>query len=314
MKYIDIAGAGMPCSKLVLGTDYYKPDIMDKIGPILDAFTDMGGNAIDTAHIYGGGNSERALGLWMESRNNRDRVLILTKGAHHNRDGPRVTAAHIAQDLEESLERLRTDYIDLYALHRDDPTQPVGGIVEALNAHIDAGRIRAIGASNWTHQRLQEANEYAAAHGLVGFSFSSPNLSLAKPNEPRWEGCVSADEAACDWHERVQMPLLSWSSQAGGFFSGRFSPEKTDDKEAVRVYYSDANWERLRRSRELAERKGATPIQIACAYVLCQPFPACALVGPQSPEELRSSAAALAIELSRDELEWLDLRSDRAPL
>lgn len=313
MQTIRIQGLEKPCSKLVLGTDYYKPEIMDEIEVLLDAFLEMGGNAIDTAYIYGGGGSERALGLWMAARGNRDKVVLLTKGAHHDKNGPRVTPQHIEHDLNESLERLRTDYVDLYALHRDDPQVPVGPIIEALNEHIAAGRIRAIGASNWTHARLQEANDYAAAHGLVGFTFSSPNLSLAKPNEPRWPGCVSADEEACRWHEEKQMPLLSWSSQAGGFFSGRYSPEYTEDKEAVRVYYSDANWERLRRARALAERKGATAIQIACAYVLNQPFPACALIGPRSLEELRSSAEALNIKLSRAELEWLDLRSDREP-
>ena len=313
MQYIEIAGLNRPCSKLVLGTDYYSPALLDSVSELMDAFVAIGGNTLDTAHIYGGGNSERAIGLWMEARRNRDQVVILTKGAHHNAAGPRVTPEHIERDLMESLERLRTDYVDLYALHRDDPSVPVGPIIEALNRHIESGRIRAIGASNWTHARLQEANEYAAAHGLKGFSFSSPNLSLAKPNEPRWPGCVSADEAACAWHEATQMPLLSWSSQAGGFFTGRYSPEVREDKEAVRVYYSDANWERLRRARLLAERRGGESVQIACAYVLNQPFPACALIGPKNVAELHSSAAALQIRLSAQELRWLDLRTDEDP-
>ena len=115
------------------------------------------------------------------------------KGAHHDHNGPRVTKEAIRRDLLTSLERLRTDYVELYALHRDDPSVPVGEIIEALNEHIEAGRIGAIGGSNWTWQRPHAANDYAASHGLTGFTFSSPNLSLAKANEPFWEGCVSAD-------------------------------------------------------------------------------------------------------------------------
>lgn len=306
MQTIEIQGLKKPCSQLILGTDYYRPEIMEKIGEIMDTFVALGGNAIDTAYIYGGGNSEKAIGLWMESRKNRSDVLILTKGAHHDQNGPRVKKQFIDEELAVSLERLRTDYVDMYALHRDDPDVPVGHIIEALNEHVEAGRIHAIGVSNWTIKRIVEANEYAAKNGLVGFTFSSPNLSLAKPNEPYWAGCVSADRSDCEWHEREQFPLLSWSSQARGFFTGRFTPEVRDNADMVRVFYSDANWARLKRAEEMAKERGVTTIQIALAYVLNQPFPACALVGPQNPAEMRSCYEATKIKLTREELEWLE--------
>lgn len=307
METILIPGTDKPVSILMKGSDYFTHDQYEKAAANLDAFLAIGGNAVDTAHIYCGGQSEEVLGRYMEERGNRDDLVILTKGAHHDHTGPRVNRQAINSDLTTSLERLRTDYVELYALHRDDPSVPVGEIIEALNEHIEAGRIGAIGGSNWTWQRLQEANEYAAAHGLAGFTFSSPNLSLAKVNEPFWHGCVSADAETLRWHEQQQLPLLSWSSQARGFFTGRFSPEVRDNDDIVRVFYSDGNWERLRRAEQLAKEKEVTVIQIALAYVLNQPFPTCALIGAQNAQELRSCQEGTSIKLTRAELDWLDL-------
>ncbi|WP_248925662.1 aldo/keto reductase [Paenibacillus hamazuiensis] len=307
MEYISIQGSPKPVSKLIKGSDYFKFDVYDKVCENIDAFLAIGGNTLDTAHIYCGGESEQVIGRYMRERGNRDELVILTKGAHHNKDGPRVNKECIDSDLFTSLERLETDFIELYALHRDDPSVPVGAILEALNEHIEAGRIGAIGGSNWSWQRLQEANDYAASHGLVGFTFSSPNLSLAKANEPFWAGCVSADAETCAWHEKHQLPLLSWSSQARGFFTGRFSPEVRDNADMVRVFYSDGNWERLRRAEQLAKEKQVSVIQIALAYVLNQPFPTCALIGAQNTAELRSCDEGARIKLTREELDWLDL-------
>ena len=307
MDYISIPGVSKPVSRLIKGTDYFTHETYARAAANMEAFLAIGGNAVDTAHIYCGGQSEEAIGRYMEETGSRDKLVILTKGAHHDQHGPRVNKEAIDSDLFRSLERLRTDYVELYALHRDDPNMPVGAIIEALNAHIEAGRIGAIGGSNWTWRRLQEANDYAAAHGLVGFAFSSPNLSLAKANEPFWAGCVSADADTLAWHEERGLPLLSWSSQARGFFTGRFTPEVRDNADLVRVFYSDDNWERLRRAEQLAKEKGVTAIQIALAYVLNQPFPACALIGAQNAEELRSCDEGARIKLTREELDWLDL-------
>jgi len=310
METIRIAGVDKPVSRLIKGTDYFWHKNYETAAANLDAFLAVGGNTVDTARIYCGGESEEVLGRYMEERKARDRFVILTKGAHHDRSGPRVNREAIREDLMRSLEKLRTDHVELYALHRDDPSVPVGEIIEALNEHIEAGRIQAIGGSNWTWRRLQEANAWAEAHGLVGFAFSSPNLSLAKANEPFWPGCVSADEETIRWHEETQMPLLSWSSLARGFFSGRFTPERRDDPDIVRVFYSDANWERLRRAELLAREKGASVAQIALAWVLNQPFPTCALIGARNAEELRSCREGMDIRLTRAELDWLDLAAE----
>jgi aryl-alcohol dehydrogenase-like predicted oxidoreductase len=296
------------CSRLILGTaQFHQYDNKEQAFVIMDEFVNLGGNLFDTAHSYI--DSEEIVGEWIEKRNNRSQIFLLTKGAHPDDGelGPRVNKRSIDNDVFDSLKRLRTDYIDFYALHRDDPSFEVGPIIEALNEHIAAGRIHAIGASNWTHERIHEANEYAAANGLVGFTFSSPNLSLARCNEPRWTGCVSVDEKALKWYKGNQFPLLSWSSQAGGFFSGRFSPDNHDNEEMVRVYYNEDNWERYKRAEKLSKEKGASTIEIALAYVLNQSFPTAAIIGPEKVEELVSSVKGAEIILSEKEMKWLDL-------
>ena len=309
MKHIQIQNVDKKISSLVMGFRLFAPDVMDKVSEVLDNYLAIGGNTIDTAHIYMGGKSEQAIGIWMEENKRRDDVVILTKGAHHNQHGPRVNKQAIDEELAISLERLRTDYVELYALHRDDPNIPVGEILEALNAHVEAGRIGAFGGSNWSAERLQEANDYAEKNGLVGFTFSSPNFSLAKAQEPYWAGCVSVDDPTLAWHEKSNLPLLSWSSQARGFFTGRFTQEDRSNEDLVRVFYNDDNWERYRRAEELAKEKGVETIQISLAYVLNQSFPTAAIIGAQNQKELLSCKDAATISLTEDEIKWLDLRT-----
>jgi aryl-alcohol dehydrogenase-like predicted oxidoreductase len=308
MSYLSIPGIDMPVSRVAMGTVSFSPDDYPRAAELLDAFLERGGTAVDTAHVYGRGASERVLGRWLTESRQRSKIVLIDKGCHPIGDsGPRVSPELIHADLAESLDRLRTDSIDLYLLHRDDEQVPVGLLVEALNAEREAGRIRAFGGSNWRVERIAEANAYAEAHGLVGFAVSSPNLSLARPNVPVWPGCLSVRDADKAWHAANQFPLVSWSSQARGFLSGQFLPTDTRDAEMVRVWYSDANFERLNHAIELGQRRGVGPIAIALAYVLNQPFPTVALVGPATVAELDESLQALDIELTAEDLAFLDL-------
>ncbi len=309
MRTIQIDKIEKSITGLVMGTDYFTPDIMDKVTDVLEDYINIGGNLIDTAYVYAGGKSEEAIGIWMEENKRRDDVLLLTKGGHPNEDGPQINKSAIDEELKISLDRLRTDSVELYALHRDDPSVPVGEILEILNAHVESGKIGAFGGSNWSIERLQEANDYAKNNGLIGFSFSSPNLSLAKAKEPYWPGCVSINESMLAWHEQSNLPLLSWSSQARGFFTGRFTPEDHSNESLVRVFYNDANWERYHRAEQLAQQKGVDTIQISLAYVLNQSFPTAAIIGPQNHEEMLSCKLAANLHLSEDEIKWLDLRT-----
>jgi aryl-alcohol dehydrogenase-like predicted oxidoreductase len=258
------------------------------------------------------------LGRWVKERGVEDKVVIIGKGAHHNQDRQRVTPFDITADLHDSLARQKRDYFDLYLLHRDDPSKPVGPIVEILNEHKRAGKIKVFGGSNWSVERIQEANAYAAANNLAGFTISSPNFSLAVQAKPPWENCVSisGDQEARAWYQANQMPLFPWSSLAGGFLSGRFNRGNVDslteplDKLAVETYCFEDNFRRLDRVQELANEKGLSVPQIATAYVLSVPLNIFALVGCNNAAEYAANVAASSLKLTPQEIAWLELRSD----
>jgi len=321
MYYGNVRGVEKPVSHLVLGTMIINTRELEESFNLMDAVFKLGCTTLDTAHGYAGGDSERAIGRWMEERGNRDKVVVLTKGAHPNSDRKRVTPFDITSDLHDSLARLRTDYIDIYLLHRDDPSVPVGPIVEILNEHLQAGRIHSMGGSNWTHQRIQEANEYADAHGLVPFVASSPNFGLAEQVEDPWgPGCVSLsgpkEAAARAWYEKNQIPVFAYSSLGRGFFSGRITRENFEtqkdsiDGACLRAYCHEQNFKRLDRVQILAEEKGMTVPQIAMAYIMNQPLNVFALVGAVNHDEFKANVEACELTLSPEEIDWLDLRSD----
>lgn len=305
MPYGRIAGIDKPVSRMVIGSMVVHADRLPFSFELLDHFHEIGGNAIDTAYVYGGGKSEPAVGQWIRERGLRDRIVLIAKGAATSAATPDL----VTREMLESLDRLGLDYADLYLMHRDNPAVPVGEFVDCLNGHREAGRLRAYGGSNWTTGRLQAANDYAQAHNIPGFAASSPNFSLAHWNEPMWEDCITAsDPESRAWYAGTQMPLLAWSSQASGLFTGRFRPEDADSAgDVARVWFNIGNWERLRRAQEVGARHGVTALQIALAYVLAQPLNIFALIGPQSTEETRTSAQALTVTLSPEELRYLDL-------
>jgi len=304
MRYGRVEGVDKPVSRLVMGTMIFKPGQLPLACALLDHFYEVGGNCLDTAHVY---RCEETVGEWIKLRGIREDLVVIGKGA---RDAA-GTPAGLTLQLLETLDKMRLDYLDLYLMHTDNPAVPVGELVDCLDAHRRAGRIRAFGGSNWSIERLEAATEYARAHGITGSAASSPNLSLAAWNEPMWPGCLTAsDRRSRDWYERSRMPLFAWSSQATGFFSGRYGPEDRGVpalEKIVRTWFNDANFERLERARELAKRSGATPAQIALAWVLCQPFPTFALVGPQTIDELRELLPALELELAAEDVRWLNL-------
>ena len=307
MNYTRFEPLARDLSRLVLGSLAFHLEALDLTFEVLDAWREAGGNGVDTAHLYNGGNSERAIGKWLEARGGRGDLVLITKGAHHNVDRRRVTPEDITCDLRDSLVRLRTDYIDLYILHRDDPSVPVDEIVDVLNQHQRSGRIRAFGGSNWSPARLDAANEYADRHGLAGFTASSPQLSLAVPNGEMWPGCLDArSPQALAWYRERQMPLFAWSSQARGFFSGAYTPENVGESALMtHLFASPGNWARFRRAEELGRQRGYSTIEVALAWVLHQPFPVFPLIGPASVSELHSSLRALELELSPEEVAWL---------
>ena len=316
MKFGTVRGLDKPVARLAQGTTMISSAEIDQSFALLDAIFALGGNTFDTGHVYGNGDCERTLGRWISERGIREQVVIIGKGAHHNADRNRVTPFDITSDLHDSLARLKTDTIDIYLLHRDDPSQPVGPIVEVLNQHRQAGHIRAFGGSNWTHTRILAANAYAEAHGLQPFTISSPNFSLAQQAQPPWPGCVSisgeAGEAAREWYARSRIPLITWSSLAGGFFSGRFRRDNLDsfsdgpDQLCAQVYGHEANFQRLERAQALGRERGLTAAQVALACVLQQPLNIFALVGCRTAAEFAENLQATDFDLTPEQLAWLE--------
>jgi aryl-alcohol dehydrogenase-like predicted oxidoreductase len=324
MQYGAVAGIKKPVSRLVQGTTMISSSEQARSFQLLDDVFDQGCNSFDTAHVYGRGDGERVVGQWVRQRGLRDHVVIIGKGAHPNEDRPRVTPFDITSDLFDSLARFQFDYIDLYLLHRDDPSVPVGPIVDVLNEHYRAGRIQAFGGSNWTIDRIQEANAYAHQKGLLPFVASSPNFSLAEQVKAPWRGCISIGGAqgkpARAWYEHESLALLTWSSLAGGFFSGRFSAsnfweqfEDPLDSLCIESYCYVENFQRLERARQLASTKGVTVPQVALAYVLSQPFNIFAIIGCKNGVEFQENLKASAISLSSHEMAWLESGDEVGP-
>lgn len=323
MKYGTVAGIDKQVSRLVQGTIPLTEDDIPGSFALLDAVYEHGCRTFDTAYSYGDGACERVLGAWYNSRGVRDDIVVLGKCAHPENGRIKVTPEDITSDLHESLVRQGTEQIELFVLHRDNPAVPVEPIVDVLNEHKQAGKIGVFGGSNWSAARIAEANAYAAANGLEGFTLSSPNYSLAEQVKAPWEGCVSvsgpAGESDRAWYIEQGMPIFPWSSLAGGFFSGRFRRDNLDtfdsylDKLCVESYCVEDNFRRLDRVEEVGARYGLTVPQVAMAFIMSQPLDVFALVGCRNGDEFAMNAAVLGHELSADELAWLDLKLDERP-
>jgi aryl-alcohol dehydrogenase-like predicted oxidoreductase len=300
VRYHEVPGVPADVSRLVLGTLGLATSA--DADRILDDFFERGGNAVDTAYVYADGECERLLGRWMADRGMRAETVVITKGAHP----PACRPEMIGPQLTESLERLQTDVVDLYFLHRDNADVPVAEFVAALNEEKQAGRIRAFGGSNWTLARLQAANQSARDQGLDGMVAVSNNFSLAEMGTPPWPGCIaSLGPAWREWLRDAGVSLFPWSSQAQGFFAPGRVEKAHLDAAFTASWLSDANLDRLDRAKELARARGSTAVAVALAYVLAQPFLTFPLIGPLDRSQLESSLTALDIDLSAQDIEWL---------
>ena len=334
MNYGRIDHVSKPVSRIVFGTATPAlfaafrsvcgdaPDFQDRLSAafrLLDNMYAEGVNCFDCADHYG----EEPLGEWLEARALRGEVVILTKGAHHNRWRKRVTDFDILHDVHNSLAKLRTDHLDIYMLHRDDPEVPVGPLVDALNRCFDEGKIGAFGGSNWTVERIEEANGYAAKHGLQPFTVSSPNFGLAEQVADPWGGgCISisgaSNSAERRWYAENGMPVFAYSTMARGFFSGLVhsgDPEgakRVLDEPGLKGYACPENFERLRRCEILAREKGLSVAQVAMAWIFNQrDLDVYALVSTSRRENMRANAEAGEIRLREDECRWLNLEIER---
>lgn len=309
-------------SVICLGTANFGAQIDERQAfALLDRYFELGGNFIDTAHCYADwaaperASSERIIGRWLAARRVRDQIVLATKGAHPiigGDGGARVTPEAIALDIDESLQALRVERVDLYWLHRDDPTKPVGPILEALEAARRAGRIGYYACSNWSPGRIAEAERHARAHGLHGFVANQLLWSLAalRPGAMGDPTMLGMDDETYAYHLATGLAAVPYSSQANGFFAGAYGPDiphPTPPAAAgvVRRYYSETNFTRLERARALAARAGRNAGDVALAYLTSQPFATFPIVGCRTREQLDASCAAADWELTDAEREAL---------
>ena len=314
MKYKQIPFVNLPVSEIIYGTaipPYLNGDDGDEI---LEGIFSLGINAIDTARNYN--LSEKSVGHWFENCGHRDEVILLSKCGHPEGGRKRVTEKDMREDFAISTEYLHTNYIDIYLLHRDDPNVDVGTIVEIFNAFHAEGKIGAFGGSNWTHERIEAANEYAYKNGLIPFSVSSPNFSLAHQAGDPWGWdtvTITGDEnaQAREWYKKNQMPVVAYSSLARGLFSGRL--HSTDfniassilDEAAMKGYGYEENFEKLARCEELSERKGCSVTQIALSWLYKQNINVFSVISTKNPSKMKDNIAALDIELTDEEIAYL---------
>jgi aryl-alcohol dehydrogenase-like predicted oxidoreductase len=319
VKYVDIPGTDLRPSALALGTATYGSAIPeDTAFRMMDAFAEAGGNVFDTANVYaswlpdGKGASERTIGKWLAAQGRGEGFLVSTKGAHPDlgTGRKRVSRADIRTHLSQSLDRLRTNRVDIYWLHRDDPDVPVGEIIGWLSEITDEGLVRAVGCSNWTVARQREAAAYAESRGVAGFCASQIDWSLAAyaPGCDLGGGMLYMDDATLAFHEETRTPVFAYSSQAGGYFAGKFDAalERPGCDPALRARFAQpTNVARLAAARRLALRKGVSANQIAVAWLVEQSFPVVAIVGPRIPEQAADSFAAGGVRLTAEEVAFL---------
>lgn len=315
-EYGEIEGVGKKISRIFLGTAI-SPFLDGKeADDLLDQMYELGINAFDSARGYG--LSERVLGRWVKHKKNREEVVILTKCGNATPTGTvHIDRAVMTNELKQSLSELGTDYVDILLLHRDDVNTSIAEYLETFNDFVREGIIKSFGVSNWTVDRIQEANAYAAEHGLCPFSLSSPNFGLAEQVNDPWGGnCVTisgqGNKEVRDWYSRTNMPVLAYSALGRGFFSGRFeagdyeTAKSVLDAYAQKGYMYPVNMERLERCQILAEKRSCSVAQVAMRYIFSHSMNVFAVVSTTSPDRMKLNIEAAKLRLSEKEVIFLE--------
>jgi len=315
MTYGNIELLPMPASRIVFGTAVDPMTAGENADALLDGAVARGINFFDCARSYG--RAEEVLGGWIQRRGNREKVIVLTKCGDIRNGVVKVNRQVIMEQLETSLKTLKTDYIDIFLLHRDDPETPIGEIMETLYEAKRQEKIRLFGVSNWTVNRIREGNLYALQNRIEDFSVSSPNYGLALQMDDLWGGgCVSiaGPKHLNDriWYTGTQMPVIAYSSLGRGFFSGKFRSDDPEgarrvlDSYAQKGYLYPENLQRLKRAEEMAQQKGLTVPEIAMRYLFASPMNLFAVVSTTKPERLDSHIEAAANPLTPEEARQLE--------
>jgi aryl-alcohol dehydrogenase-like predicted oxidoreductase len=280
---------------------------------ILDAFVAAGGNFIDTADVYSrwvegneGGESETILGKWMKQRRNRDQVIIATKvGNDMGARGKGLSRSHILQAIDDSLHRLQTPYIDLYQSHIDDESIPLEETLETYAELLSQGKVRAIGASNYSAARLVKALQISKQHGYPRYESLQPlyNLYERADYEKDLEGLCIEQEIG----------VISYFSLASGFLSGKYRSEKDLSKSSrggyVKKYLNARGFRILEAIDELAKTYNTTPTQISLAWLIQRQSITAPIVSATKLEQLGEIIKAVDLKLDSASIQLLDRAS-----
>jgi aryl-alcohol dehydrogenase-like predicted oxidoreductase len=318
MKRRTLGTTGLEVSNLCLGTMQFGWTTDEPSSfAVLDAYVGAGGNFLDTADIYStwaagnpGGVSEEILGRWMKARGNRDKLVVATKVRGRMWEGPDgegLGRAHVLRSVDESLRRLAIETIDLYQCHWPDEGTPIEETLQVLGEIMKAGKIRAIGASNYSAAQLGAALAASDAHGLPRFSSLQPLLNLVRRER------FGPDLAELCLREGIG--VIPYSPLAGGFLTGKYRrgqplPESMRAERSAQ-YMNDAGHGVIDALDTIASARGAAIAAVALAWLLAQPVITAPILGANTPEQLAPLLAASDLALSAEEMATLQAASAR---
>jgi aryl-alcohol dehydrogenase-like predicted oxidoreductase len=314
MEYTNLGKTGLKVSRICLGmmtygTSKWRDWVLDEEDsrPFVKRALEMGINFFDTADMYSNGVSEQVTGRALKDFVHRDEVVIATKVYSPTGEGPNqrgLSRVHILHAIDASLKRLGTDYVDLYQVHRWDYTTPIEETLEALHDVVKAGKARYIGASSMYAWQFAKALYLADLNGWTRFVSMQNHYNLVYREEEREMIPLCREE---------RIGIIPWSPLARGFLTGNRTREthqpttraKTDGF-AQEMYYQEMDFDVVDRAKELAQRHGVTPAQIALAWLLHQPGLTAPIIGASKMPHLEQAVAALEIKLSQEEIDLLE--------
>jgi len=310
MDYRKLGNTDLMVSPITFGGNVFGWTIDENTSfEILDAFVDAGFNFIDTADVYSrwkpgnqGGESEAIIGKWMKDRNNRENIILSTKVGSDMGEGKSLKKPYILKAVDASLKRLQTDYIDLYFSHFDDEGTPVQETLEAYDELIKAGKVRWIGASNFSKERLLESLETSKSLNLPKYQVFQPEYNLY--NRAKFEQ---------DYEKIVlenQLGVTNYYALASGFLTGKYRSEADLNKSqrggGVKDYLNDRGLKILKSLDEVSEQYNATPASVAIAWLIARPSITAPIASVTSTAQLKDLVAAAALQLSNDDIDILD--------
>jgi aryl-alcohol dehydrogenase-like predicted oxidoreductase len=314
MKKRKLGNSGLEVSPLALGGNVFGWTVDEPAAfAILDAFVAAGFNLIDTADTYSrwvtgnkGGESETIIGKWLRKSGKRDQVVIATKVGSDMGPGKKgLSKTYIRRAVEDSLDRLQTDNIDLYQAHRDDPDTPLEETLEAYSQLIREGKVRAIGASNYSAERLSEALRISRQQGYPGYQSLQPRYNLY--DRADYERSL---EPLC---REKGLGVITYYSLASGFLTGKYRSDQDLSKsirgQGVKIYLNERGFRILKALDEVAKQQHTAPASVALAWLLARPGITAPIASATSVEQLNDLVQATKLELDQASIELLNRAS-----